>query len=66
MNYVVRLEFEHSADFILRPEMTAHVRIVVEERDDVLTAPRATIKRTVGRQYVMVQRGGKWGGSRGT
>jgi len=60
VNYVVRLEFERSADFVLRPEMTAHVRIVVEERDDVLTAPRATIKRTVGRQYVMVQKGGQW------
>ena len=60
VNYLVRLEFEPSADFILRPEMTAHVRIVVEERDDVLTAARSTIKRTVGRQYVMVRRGSEW------
>jgi len=60
VNYLVRLEFERSADFILRPEMTAHVRIVVAERDDVLTAPRATIKRVVGRQYVTVRRGGQW------
>jgi RND family efflux transporter MFP subunit len=60
VNYLVRLEFEPSADFILRPEMTAHVRIVVEERDGVLTAPRTTIKRTVGRQYVMVRRGSEW------
>ena len=60
VNYVVRLEFERSDEFILRPEMTAHVRIVVEQRDDVLTAPRATIKRTVGRQYVMVRRDGQW------
>ncbi len=60
VNYLVRLEFEASADYVLRPEMTAHVRIVVAERDDVLTVPRATIKRTVGRQYVMVQRGAEW------
>ena len=40
--------------------MTAHVRVVIDEREDVLTAPRATIKRTVGRQYVVVQRGGQW------
>jgi RND family efflux transporter MFP subunit len=60
VNYLVRLEFERSANFILRPEMTAHVRIVVAERDDVLTAPRATIKRIVGRQYVMVRRDGLW------
>jgi macrolide-specific efflux system membrane fusion protein len=60
VNYIVRLEFERSDEFTLRPEMTAHVRIVVEKRDDVLTAPRATIKRAVGRQYVMVRRGGQW------
>ena len=60
VNYVVRLEFERSDGFILRPEMTAHVRIVVEKRDGVLTAPRATIKRTVGRQYVMVRSGSQW------
>ncbi len=60
VNYLVRLEFKPSEDFILRPEMTAHVRIVVEERDSVLTAPRSTIKRTVGRQYVMLRRGNEW------
>jgi RND family efflux transporter MFP subunit len=60
VNYLVRLKFEPSAEFILRPEMTAHVRIVVDVREDVLTGPRATIKRTVGRQYVVVQRGGQW------
>jgi RND family efflux transporter MFP subunit len=60
VNYVVRLEFERPTDFVLRPEMTAHVRIVIAERNDVLTAPRSTVKRTVGRQYVMVQRRGEW------
>ena len=60
VNYLVRLDFEPSVDFILRPEMTAHVRIVVEEREGVLTAPRAAIKRTVGRQYVMVRRECQW------
>ena len=60
VNYIARLEFERSEDFILRPEMTAHVRIVVDEREQVLTAARATIKRSTGRQYVVVQRGGEW------
>ena len=32
----------------------------VDERDDVLTAPRAAIKRESGRQYVVLQRGGEW------
>ena len=60
VNYLVRLEFERSDEYTLRPEMTAHVRIVVDERDDVLTAPRATIKRTTGRQYVVLQDGAEW------
>ena len=60
VNYLVRLEFERSEDFILRPEMTAHVRIVADEREQVLTAPRATIKRSAGRQYVLLQRAGEW------
>ena len=60
VNYLVRLEFERSEDFILRPEMTAHVRIVADEREQVLTAPRATIKRSAGRQYVLLRRAGEW------
>jgi RND family efflux transporter MFP subunit len=60
VNYLVRLEFEPSADIVLRPEMTAHVRIVIAERDDVLTAPRRAVRRTAGRQYVMVQRANQW------
>jgi len=60
VNYLVRLEFERADDFTLRPEMTAHVRIAVDERDQALMAPRATIKRTAGRQYVLLQRGDQW------
>jgi len=60
VNYLVRLEFEPMDNFTLRPEMTAHVRITVDERDQALMAPRATIKRTAGRQYVLLQRGDQW------
>ena len=47
-------------DFILRPEMTAHVRLVVAERQNALTVPRNALKRRDGRQSVMVQRENKW------
>jgi RND family efflux transporter MFP subunit len=60
VNYVVRLEFDSVAGFILRPEMTAHVRIVVDEREEALTAPRAAIKRQAGRQFVVLQQDGEW------
>jgi RND family efflux transporter MFP subunit len=60
VNYVVRLEFEAADGFILRPEMTAHVQLVVSEREDALTAPRNALIRRDGRQFVMVQRDGEW------
>ncbi len=34
----------------LKPEMTTHVRIITEERKDILTAPNAAIKFERGRQ----------------
>ncbi len=60
VNYVVRLDFEAVDDFILRPEMTAHVRLVVAERQDALTVPRNALKRRDGRQFVMVRRDNEW------
>jgi len=60
VNYVVRLDFESTGGFILRPEMTAHVQLVVNERQDALTAPRNALIRRNGRQYVMVERNGEW------
>jgi RND family efflux transporter MFP subunit len=60
VNYVVRLEFDRIPNFVLRPEMTAHVRIIVDERNAVLTAPRAAIKRQAGRQFVVLRRDGAW------
>jgi RND family efflux transporter MFP subunit len=60
VNYVVRLDFEAVDDFILRPEMTTHVRLVVAERQDVLSVPRNALKRRDGRQFLMVQRDSEW------
>jgi multidrug efflux pump subunit AcrA (membrane-fusion protein) len=60
VNYVVRLDFESAGDYILRPEMTAHVQLIVNEREDALTAPRNALIRRDGRQYVMVERNGEW------
>lgn len=60
VNYIVRLAFERPADYVLRPEMTAHVQILIDQREGVITAPRNAIKRSPGRQYVVVQRDGAW------
>lgn len=60
VNYVVRLDFKWVAGYTLRPEMTAHIRLVVAEGEDTLTAPRNSIRRRDGRQYVVVQHENEW------
>lgn len=60
VNYVIRLQFERPGDYILRPEMTAHVRLVIAERGNALTAPRSAVKRRDGRQFLLVRRGEEW------
>lgn len=60
VNYIVRLDFDALAGHVLRPEMTAHVALQVEQRVDVLTVPRRAIRREQGSQLVKVNRGGVW------
>lgn len=60
VNYIVVLEFEGQAERVLRPEMTAHVRLQLEERENVLTAPRSALRRQNGRQIILVERDGDW------
>jgi len=60
VNYIVRLDFEPTDGYILRPEMTAHVQLVVNQREDALTAPRNALIRRDGRQFVLVERNGEW------
>ncbi len=60
VNYVVLLELDGQDEHVLRPEMTAHVRLELEQRAGVLTLPRTAIQRESGRQFVRVSRGGTW------
>ena len=60
VNYIVLLEFEGQDGYVLRPEMTAHALLLLEQRSGALTLSRNTIKRDHGRQFVTVQRGGLW------
>jgi HlyD family secretion protein len=60
VNYVVRMAFQPQDGSLLRPEMTAHVRLSVEKREDVLTIPRRAVRRDDGRQLVRVLRDGTW------
>jgi len=60
VNYVVVLKFEGQPDRTLRPEMTAHVRLRLDERKGILTVPRNALRQEGGRQFVMVKRDNKW------
>lgn len=60
VNYVVVLEFQTPDQTILRPEMTTHIRFTLEERENVITAPRGVLKRKDGGDYVMVKRKQDW------
>ena len=60
VNYVVRLNFTPIEGFILRPEMTAHVRVTIAQREGVLKIPRNTLKRKNGQQMVLVSKQGQW------
>ncbi len=60
VNYIVVLYFDGQEGSILRPEMTAHVRLQLEERNNVLTAPRSALRRQNGRQIILVERDGDW------
>ncbi|NIV46148.1 MAG: HlyD family efflux transporter periplasmic adaptor subunit, partial [Gammaproteobacteria bacterium] len=60
VNYIVLLSFDPQPDHTLRPEMTAHVRLQVEQRPDVLTLPRKAIRRDQGRSFVTVLRDDRW------
>jgi HlyD family secretion protein len=60
VNYIVVLNFDGQEGSILRPEMTAHVRLQLEARNKVLTAPRSALRRQNGKQIILVERNGGW------
>jgi macrolide-specific efflux system membrane fusion protein len=58
VKYVVAVEIEDGYEGLLRPEMTANVRIQLDERP-VLAVPARAIRRENGRSVVYVQVGDK-------
>jgi len=59
VNYIARLDFEPREGCILRPEMTAHLQLLIGERRNALTVPRQALRRRDGREYVVVDRAGQ-------
>lgn len=58
VKYVVALEITNDSDAVLRPEMTASVRLELEARE-VLAIPTRSLRRHEGRNVVWVRQGGR-------
>ncbi len=59
VNYVAVVRFPPPPQDLLRPEMTASVRLVLDQREDALTVPRRAVRREGGRAFVLVQEAGR-------
>lgn len=59
VNYIVTIAIEEVGSEILRPEMTANVRILLETRNQVLSVPNAAVQRDRGERYVWVLENGQ-------
>lgn len=57
VNYVTVLRFTPPRDRVLRPEMTATVRVVLDRRQQVLALPLRAVRREGGRPFVWCARG---------
>jgi RND family efflux transporter MFP subunit len=58
VNYVTIVTFTTPPGCVLRPEMTAAVRIAVDQRRGVLAVPLRAVRREGGRPFVLCDRGG--------
>jgi len=59
VDYVTVLSFKPTRDYILRPEMTATVKIAVEQHKNVLALPVRAVRRESGQQFVLVRNGSR-------
>ncbi|HWJ57670.1 MAG TPA: hypothetical protein VNR90_15625, partial [Vicinamibacterales bacterium] len=57
VNYVAVIRFTQSADRMVRPEMTAAVRLPLEVRSGVLALPLRAVRQDGTETHVLVRRG---------
>ncbi len=60
VNYIVIVDITGKPDFLIRPEMTAHVSFELEKKDSALSVPRAALLREGSSAYVITRNGGEW------
>ncbi|HZX27449.1 MAG TPA: efflux RND transporter periplasmic adaptor subunit [Telluria sp.] len=60
VNYVVIVDITDKPDFLVRPDMTAHVNFVLAAKEHALSLPRAAVLTEGKQSYVLVREGGTW------
>jgi RND family efflux transporter MFP subunit len=60
VNYVVIIDIVNAAGLLIRPEMTAHVTFILEQKEGVVSIPRKALLREGGQTLVVVQQGDQW------
>lgn len=60
VNYVVLIDIMNPGGLLIRPEMTAHVNFILEQRENVISIPRAALLREGGQSFVIVRAGDEW------
>jgi HlyD family secretion protein len=60
VNYVVIIDIKDTLGLMIRPEMTAHVDFILEQREGVISVPRNALLREGGRTFVVVRTGKEW------
>jgi len=60
VNYVVIIDITNTLGLLIRPEMTAHVSFILEQREGVISVPRNALLREGGKSFVVVRAGEDW------
>ncbi|PKR89812.1 hypothetical protein CXZ10_07905 [Pleomorphomonas diazotrophica] len=60
VNYVVKLDFAPVPGVVVRPEMTAHVRLTVGAATGAILIPRAALRRNADGEAVRIRAGDGW------
>jgi macrolide-specific efflux system membrane fusion protein len=60
VDYVVIIDIADRAGLLIRPEMTAHVNFILEQKDGVICVPRKALWREGGQNFVVVRQSQEW------
>jgi RND family efflux transporter MFP subunit len=60
VNYIAVLDFAAPPDIVIRPEMTAHVKLTIGDAASAITIPRSALRRDGSREFVRLRQGDAW------